>query len=204
MSDLAVFNFHGDELDVLHKDGRVWVSVRRVCEALGMASNNQVEKLKNKPWAVSMMIISTGRDGKSYSTFCVDLDCLPMWLATLDTNRIPASKRPRIELYQVQCANVLRDHFFGQPASAKASEQATEITIRRSMEERMHAQQRQLDRLNGFMGALIKRGVPRNTQTEMFGLSAPSHAVRIVETTIGRKLGRRERDILQALVEAGR
>lgn len=106
--------FHGDTLDATRApDGRVWVSVRRVCEALGIQPHGQAEKLKTKPWAVTQMICATGPDGKRYESFCLDLDSLPMWLATIDTRRVKGAAREKLVVYQREAARVLRDYFLG-------------------------------------------------------------------------------------------
>jgi hypothetical protein len=61
------------------------VSVRRVCEALGIDPDSQRNKLKNCQWAVTAIITATARDGKNHETFCIDLESLPMWLAGIRT-----------------------------------------------------------------------------------------------------------------------
>ncbi len=88
MANIVLVNFAGDEL-VASRDGDdVWVSVRRVCEALGIDRKNQQEKLENKSWAVGVLKTLTGPDGKNYETFCLHIDSVPMWLATIDENRV--------------------------------------------------------------------------------------------------------------------
>lgn len=106
--------FRGDTLDATRApDGRVWVSIRRVCEALGMAPQVQLRKLQDKPWAVVTMMVMTGPDGKRYETSCLDLDSLPMWLATIDTRRVKGAAREKLVVYQKECARVLRAYFLG-------------------------------------------------------------------------------------------
>ena len=39
------------KLDVIKEQDKLWVSVRRVCEALGVNADGQRLKLKYKPWA---------------------------------------------------------------------------------------------------------------------------------------------------------
>jgi hypothetical protein len=108
-------SFDGDALQaVQHDDGRVYVVLKRACEALGIDDRSQREKLKEKPWAVGVLITSTGPDGKNYEAFCLDLDSLPMWLATIDAGRVAEHAREKLIRYQRECARALRDHFFGQ------------------------------------------------------------------------------------------
>jgi prophage antirepressor-like protein len=54
-----------DTLDAIERDGKVWVSLRRCCETLGLDLSTQLRKLKAKAWAsvVEMTIESPG-EGK--------------------------------------------------------------------------------------------------------------------------------------------
>lgn len=106
--------FHGGEIEAVKQGNDVFVSVRRACEHIGIASNGQIEKLKEKEWSVNKFILSTGPDGKMYENFMLHLDSVPMWLATIDTSRVNNESRPVLIAYQKEAAKVLRDHFFGQ------------------------------------------------------------------------------------------
>jgi len=117
---IEVVPFHGDTIQAVRGDGeQVWVVVKRVCETLGVREHDQAVKLKGKAWAVTGMIQATALDGKTYQTFCLSLDSLPIWLATIDVKRVKPEVRPKLIAYQRECQRVLRDHFFGramQPA----------------------------------------------------------------------------------------
>lgn len=113
------FSFHDAVLEVAREGGDLWVSLRRVTEALGLAINSQLTKLREKVWAKLKTIRAAGADGKSYEQVFIHLDSLPMWLATIETSRVAAEARPTIERFQVECAKVLRDHFFGAPAAPR-------------------------------------------------------------------------------------
>jgi hypothetical protein len=110
---LVKFGFHGDDLDVIKEGDKLWVSVRRVCEALGIHNHGQQEKLKEKPWATVQMICTVGNDAKLREILCVDLDSLPMWLATIDANRVAPEVQAKLVAYQREAAKALRDYFFG-------------------------------------------------------------------------------------------
>ncbi len=107
--------FHGEEIEAVRENGRVLVSVRRVCEVLDIRVEGQLAKLRTKPWAVVEMIYMTAGDGKTYETACIDLEALPMWLATLDAGRVKPELREKLATYQREAAQVLRRHFFGEP-----------------------------------------------------------------------------------------
>lgn len=114
------FSFQGATLEAIRDGEDLWVSVRRVCEALEVSSNNQIEKLKSAPWAVNRNIISTGPDGKNYRAFHIHVKSLPLWLATIDAGRVKDNVRPKLAAFQTECANALEKHFFAPPAAPSA------------------------------------------------------------------------------------
>ncbi|HEX4606916.1 MAG TPA: phage antirepressor N-terminal domain-containing protein [Urbifossiella sp.] len=100
--------FHGDTLEAVEQDGKVWVSLRRCCENLGLAMEGQLAKLKGKGWAVMTEIFMTGPDGKRYEMAAVDLDTLPGWLFSIDARKVREEIREKLAHYQREAAH----HFF--------------------------------------------------------------------------------------------
>lgn len=120
--DLIPVVFHGDTLHAVRgPGGKVWVSLRRCCECLEIDPEGQRKKLKGKAWAVAEEMSATGADGKQYLMTFVDLDSLPMWLATIDARKVAEHVREKLALYQKEAAKVLADHFFGRRADAPPS-----------------------------------------------------------------------------------
>lgn len=113
------FPFHDTTLDVARDNGDLWVSIRRVCEALGIAVQGQLTKLRGKPWAGITMIVTPSSSGDQRTAY-LHLDALPMWLATIEPSRVSAEARPRLERFQIECARTLRDHFFGSSGHSAA------------------------------------------------------------------------------------
>jgi hypothetical protein len=115
VTSLVRVPFHGDELLAVQDDSGVWVSVRRVCENLGLQRQRQQEKLAAKAWArTSLMKGPVAADGKNREQMMVHLDSLPMWLATIDAGRVAHDVRPKVERYQLEAARVLAEHFVQQ------------------------------------------------------------------------------------------
>ena len=132
MTDLIEIPFYGDRLQACRDGESVSVVIKRVCEALGLDASSQLKKLKEKSWAVVVMSTATAADGKSYEVACLNLDALPMWLATIEPSRVSESVRAKLAAYQTECARVLRDHFFGR---VKSVEPLTESFVRATIEE---------------------------------------------------------------------
>lgn len=115
--------------------------MRRVCEALGVDNARQQSKLKQKPWAVVGFMSTTAADGKNYDTFCIDLDSLPMWLATIEPARVAEAVRPKLIAFQQEAARALRDYFFGGAAiNPRLQASLDRLQLARAKEARMSRQ----------------------------------------------------------------
>jgi hypothetical protein len=125
MNSIVEVPFYAESVQTVREGDSVWVVVKRVCEALGIAEQRQAAKLKAKPWATTTLVVAVAEDGKNREVFCLDLESLPMWLATIDANKVAPEARFKLVAYQKECARVLRDHFFGrraEPAGGVPSE----------------------------------------------------------------------------------
>ena len=113
-TELVRIPFHGSELQAMLRQGEGYLVVKRACEDLGIDEEPQRKKLQRQPWAVTSFMEAPGPDGKTYQMFCLHVDSVPMWLATIQTSRVRADRRELLIAYQKECARVLRDHFLGR------------------------------------------------------------------------------------------
>jgi len=114
-SALVSVPFHGDTIEAIKDEhGEVWVSVRRVCDSLGIDESSQRQKLNSKKWATTVLITAVDARGSRRDTYVVHLDSLPMWLATIEASRVAEVARPKLEAYQIEAAKVLADVFLGR------------------------------------------------------------------------------------------
>lgn len=120
MSKLVEVPFYGEAVQAVRDGERVQVVVKRVCEALGIDPDGQRRKLAEKPWACTELISVQLPGDQTREVFCLDLDSLPMWLATIEPSRVNPEVRFKLVAYQKECARVLRDHFFGRAAATHA------------------------------------------------------------------------------------
>ena len=110
----------GESINAASDGQVVWVSVRRVCEALGLQPEEQAARLRGKPWAITEMIRVAVESGNEHDLLCVSHRSLPMWLATLTPSPCSSPDMGRkFARFQVEAADVLADHFFG-PIDARA------------------------------------------------------------------------------------
>ncbi|QOV97183.1 phage antirepressor N-terminal domain-containing protein [Rhodococcus pyridinivorans] len=114
-------------------DGKPFVPIKPMCEAIGIDVDGQRRKLAEAEWAVTELISATGSDGKSYQMVALDADHLPMWLATIQTNRIAEEARPVLIAFQREAAAALRDYFYrGGAINPSATEDQLERIARQA------------------------------------------------------------------------
>ena len=113
--ELMKVPFHGGSLEACQRDGKVWVSVRAICDALEVDFSAQLSKLKGKSWAcVGQITMQVEGDDQKRTYTVIDLDTVPLWLATIDERKVAPAVRPKLVHYQREAARVLADHFFRQ------------------------------------------------------------------------------------------
>lgn len=150
MSGLVRVDFYGDTLEAVERDGRVWVSLRRMCENLGVDVESQRRKLRDKSWATTVEITAVAEDGRQRAVTAVDLETIPLWLAGIDERKVKVEVRPKLSRYQRECARVLADHFLRRPPAATPAPRADAdpllalLDVLRDLRVRQLDQERQL------------------------------------------------------------
>lgn len=108
------FSFQNDILEAVRGAGAVWFPLRPLCDALGLDTEGQRQKLERHKWATTFVIKAVAGDGRVREMLCVDRRTIPMWLATIDASRLDADIRAKVEAYQCGIADVLDAMFFGE------------------------------------------------------------------------------------------
>lgn len=62
--------------------------IRQFCDAIGLSSSSQREKITKDPRFSWSDIRSTGIDEKQYSMFCLPVEQIVPWLFTINSNKI--------------------------------------------------------------------------------------------------------------------
>lgn len=165
--------FYGDSLDAARDDaGRVWVSIRGVCDALGVDTSGQLAKLKTKPWAcVEFISMQGAADVQRRGFAMINLDGLPMWLATIEASRVAPEARDALVRYQLEAAAVLRAYYYPAPSTAIAAAAPAPAPVASpdalAVLERVAAQ---MESLNARLEAVERR--PSNANGPSLGAGA--------------------------------
>lgn len=109
---IVAIDFHGDQIVTFQKGGEPFVAMRRVVENIGLDWSSQRKKLSDDPRFNCGYITTVGADGKTREMLAMPVAKLPLWLATINPNKIPdQTKRAKIELYQAESAIALHDYW---------------------------------------------------------------------------------------------
>lgn len=93
-----------------HNNGKEWVSVTHVCQALNLDPRSQRRKLQGRSWATAVMMPLQVR-GQKRSLYMVDGKTVLMWLATIEPSRVKPEARESLEAYQEEVSEALDAYF---------------------------------------------------------------------------------------------
>lgn len=112
MSDIVRIPFHGDEVLTVEQDGRPFLILRPILEAIGVDPASQVRKLNRRSWAcVGQVTAQVPGDAQSRIHTAVDLRTFLMLLATIDENQVRPEIRQKLVDYQSEIADVIEAYW---------------------------------------------------------------------------------------------
>lgn len=102
-----------DALLAAQADGGIWVALKPMCESLGINYTTQLDKLRRRSWATVGLrgTVAVAADGKLREMVMVDSQTIPLWLATIDENRVNHDSRAKLIAYQREAAAALDAYF---------------------------------------------------------------------------------------------
>lgn len=120
MQDLQVreIKFEGKEITTVLVNEKVYVSVKSVCNNLGMDNKQyKAQKLKIRndellKVGIKLYPLNTGYGIKE--TMMLELDYLPIWLAKINPARFSDELKAQLLNYQLRAKDVLADEFLGK------------------------------------------------------------------------------------------
>jgi hypothetical protein len=140
--------FHDDVLDAVQADdGKIFVSIRRVCESLVIDTQGQLAKLKSRSWATIEMISTVAEDGKRRELAMIDHESLPIWMTHINPLKVAPSVREKIDRFQREAKAVLAAWFLG--TSADRPDIAAEL---KGLREKLAENERAMARVENRLG----------------------------------------------------
>lgn len=110
---LCTVDFHGTSLVAVVIDGKPYVALRPICDALTIDFQAQQRRIHRNPvMAEGVAITATPSPGGPQQTLCLPLDLLNGWLFGISAARVrDPARRERLVQYQRECFAVLEAHF---------------------------------------------------------------------------------------------
>ncbi|MBF0343712.1 MAG: phage antirepressor N-terminal domain-containing protein [Nitrospirae bacterium] len=111
--------FHEDTLTATEKDGKVYVAMKPVCEALGLEWSGQYRHIQRDEVlnnSIAVMAIQMPQDDQQREIIFLPLKYLNGWLFKISTRRIKNPlTRAKLIRYQEECYDVLFEYFNAKP-----------------------------------------------------------------------------------------
>lgn len=123
MNDLIVkeVEFQGNKIISTMIDSKVYISVKNVCDNLGMDETQrrgQRGKVQNDELLKGgLKFTPLITKGGIQETLMIELDYLPIWLAKINPARFNKELKEKLMIYQLKAKDVLSDAFFGKRAN---------------------------------------------------------------------------------------
>lgn len=157
-----------------------YVSIRSVCDAIGVDYSRQLKKIKEDEILNSVIsfTVANGTDGKEYKMRVIPLRYVFGWLFTINPNNVKPEIKQSVIDYRMECYNALFDTFTKRDTILKEKTNY-QLEIEK-LEEELHQDSRyiKIQELKGFvkeastkLNALDKGVV--NEQLQLFKKDAP-------------------------------
>jgi hypothetical protein len=111
--DQKSVEFYGDELTAVRADdGRVYTSLRHMCQALDVDTTGQRQRIqRHKVLNNGLGVCKIQTPGGTQDTYVLRVDLVPLWLTGIRTSMVREEIRPKLERYQEEAAAVLWEAF---------------------------------------------------------------------------------------------
>jgi len=204
--------FYGDFITaVILGDGNVYASIRHMCQALGLDTQGQTQRItrhtilnEGKGVCVLHTPSSGQRGGGPQQVIVLRVDLVPLWLAGIRTKLVSEDMRPKLEKFQREAAKVLWEAF----QEGRLTADPFEKLLQTADEGLVQAYQMAQAIVQLARNQILLDGRMSQTETRLDNIEAqlghPEHvvtpsqasqisqAVKAVAIVLGKKTGRNE------------
>ena len=129
--------FQGEKIVSVIENKKIYVSVKSVCENLGMTKNQadtQVRKIKNDEILKGASKLShLNTRGGIQEALMIELDYLPAWLFKINPARFDENLKRKLIIYQLKAKDVLAEAFLGKRELVNRNEKIRELSYERTL-----------------------------------------------------------------------
>ena len=122
---------NNQQLMIIESDGNKLVPIRPICDALGIAPNKQIEKIKDHPifGSTGTLRVSVAGDEKDREMFCLPYKWVLGWLLTIDARNVKPESAEAVLKFQIECYDVLFNHFTDKSEFLEQKQTSIEIKL---------------------------------------------------------------------------
>ncbi|MHA3052579.1 phage antirepressor N-terminal domain-containing protein [Acinetobacter sp. ANC 4640] len=123
-----VVKFNNQDVPVFFHENKPYVAMKPICENIGLDWAAQAQKIKRHYVLNSTMVMITkvAQDGKNREMAALPIGYLNGWLMSVDVNRVKPEIKDTLIKYQLECYDVLYNHFMPKVAEAHPNTITTE------------------------------------------------------------------------------
>ena len=117
-NQIQLVQFHNQQISILNYNNKPYVAIKPICENIGLDWEAQRQRIKRNEILTSTacMIKVVAKDGKNREVLCLPLGYLNGWLAGIELSRVNPQIKPLLKQYQLECFDVLYNHFMPKVA----------------------------------------------------------------------------------------
>lgn len=111
--NIQTVTFHNQEIQVLNHNGKPYVAMKTISENIGLDWDSQRQRIRRNEVLNSSAVMITVEQklGFKRELVCLPLGMLNGWLFGIEINRVKPEIREALKLYQLECFDVLYNHF---------------------------------------------------------------------------------------------
>lgn len=171
MNKILITSINGIDIYAVNdKDGNVFVPVKPICDAIGVAYQTQHLKLQEHEILAPTITlrVMVAADGKKREMVCLPLEFVYGWIFTINTKNVSEKAHDSVLRYQLECYNALYRHFAGS-LRRRVEENEVEIELLRQINSAIADEKEAKNRRKDAEEALSKlRSERLNPQPALF------------------------------------
>lgn len=123
-----VVKFNNQDVPVFFHENKPYVAMKPICENIGLDWAAQAQKIKRHYVLNSTMVMITtvAQDGKNREMAALPIGYLNGWLMSVEVNRVKPEIKDTLIKYQLECYDVLYNHFMPKVAEVYPNTITTE------------------------------------------------------------------------------
>lgn len=161
-----------NNVDIIATSDEQMIPIRPICEALGVDSNGQKQRIERDEIlsSTACVIHAVAADGKEREMYAIPYMYIFGWLFSIDTSKVNPEVKENVIRYKKECYKALYDHFTAPQTFLKQKQEVMEQLVKEYQafqQEFKDAKNRMNDaknRLNDIMNYTIEDWEANNRQ----------------------------------------